>query len=46
VADRGLQRMPSLQNWHSLQRKMGLFGPLTTPLIFLAFWIIVLLKMA
>ena len=36
--------MPSLKSWHTLQLRMGLFGPLVTPLIFLAFWITILLK--
>jgi hypothetical protein len=45
VADRTPARMPSLKSWHSLHRRMGLFGPLTTPPIFLAFWIAILMKM-
>jgi hypothetical protein len=38
-------RMPSLNNWHTLQLRMGLFGPLATPLIFLSFWATILAKM-
>ena len=31
MATRGIKRMPSLHNWHTLQLRMGLFGPLVTP---------------
>jgi hypothetical protein len=44
VAKRPIKRMPNLHNWHPLERRMGLFGPLVTPLIFVAFWIIILAK--
>jgi hypothetical protein len=45
VANRRTGRMPSLHNWHTLQLRMGLFGPLTAPLIFLGFWIVILVKL-
>jgi hypothetical protein len=38
-------RMPTLNNWHTPQLWMGLFGPLATPLIFLSFWATILVKM-
>jgi hypothetical protein len=44
IGDRFPERMPSLRDWHALQRRMGLFGPLVTPLIFLAFWIVILVR--
>lgn len=44
LASRRYKTMPSLHNWHVLQLRMGLFGPLATPLIFVAFWIIILTK--
>ncbi len=44
VGKRYLARMPSLHSWHTLQLRMGLFGPLVTPLIFLTFWIVILWK--
>jgi len=44
VADKRTPHMPALGKWHSLQLRMGLFGPLATPLIFLAFWTIILIK--
>lgn len=45
AANLHLERMPSLQHWHTTQFRMGLFGPLVTPLIFLAFWIAILANM-
>jgi hypothetical protein len=45
VADRTPGRMPSLRSWHNIHRRMGLFGPLTTPPIFLAFWVVILWQM-
>jgi len=45
VADRTPGRMPSLRTWHKIHRRMGLFGPLMTPPIFLAFWIAILVNM-
>jgi len=45
VADRTPKGMPSLRSWHALQRRMGLFGPLTTPLIFLVFWVVILMRL-
>ncbi|MGB8356798.1 MAG: hypothetical protein WCD79_23070 [Chthoniobacteraceae bacterium] len=44
VADKRTLQMPSLGKWHGLQLRMGLFGPLVTPLIFLAFWTVILIK--
>ena len=44
LATRRYKTMPSLHNWHAVQLRMGLFGPLVTPLIFVAFWIIILTK--
>jgi hypothetical protein len=44
VADRHPSQMPSLKSWHTAQLRMGLFGPLVTPLIFLAFWVTILVK--
>ena len=38
-------QMPSLKNWGTLQLRMGLFGPLVTPLIFLSFWGIILARL-
>ena len=38
-------QMPSLYDWHLVSRRMGMLGPLVTPLIFVAFWIVVLTKM-
>ena len=40
LATRRYKTMPPLHNWHAVQLHMGLFGPLVTPLIFVAFWII------
>jgi hypothetical protein len=37
--------MPPLKDWHVIQRGMGVFGPLTTPLIFLTFWNVILVKL-
>ena len=45
MTNRRFKQMPSLYNWHLLQRRMGLLGPLVTPLIFVAFWIVILIKM-
>ena len=44
VANRRPSQMPSLKSWHTLQLRMGLFGPLATPLIFLGFWVVILLR--
>jgi hypothetical protein len=44
VAKKQLPKMPSLGSWHSFQLRMGLFGPLVTPLILLGFWVILLVK--
>ena|ERR1700677_374410 len=44
VANKHPPQMPSLGKWHRLPLRMGLFGPLVTPLIFLAFWAIILIK--
>ena len=44
MVNRSHRNMPSLHNWHTLQLRMGLFGPLVTPLIFVAFWIVILTK--
>ena len=44
VAHRRFKRMPSLHDWHTLPLRMGLFGPLVTPLIFAALWIVILLR--
>jgi hypothetical protein len=44
VGDRYPHHMPSLQNWHTTYLRMGLFGPLVTPLIFLAFWVVILVR--
>jgi hypothetical protein len=45
VANKHMSQMPSLGKWHRLPLRMGLFGPLVTPLIFLGFWTIILIKM-
>ena len=45
VANRRPSQMPSLKSWGTLQLRMGLFGPLVTPLIFLGFWGIILVRM-
>ena len=44
LAHRQLKEMPSLHSWDSTQLWMGLSGPLATPLVFVAFWIIILTK--
>ena len=45
IQHRQCRQMPSLYDWHLLTRRMGMIGPLVTPLIFVAFWIVVLAKM-
>ena len=45
MRDRRFNQMPSLYNWHLLLRRMGILGPLVTPLIFVAFWIVILANM-
>ena len=42
---RRFTQMPSLYDWHLSTRRLGMVGPLVTPLIFVAFWIVVLAKM-
>ena len=42
---RRFKQMPSLYDWHLLPRRLGMLGPLVTPLIFVAFWIVILAKM-
>jgi hypothetical protein len=45
LANRSAARMPSLHNWHTPLARMGFFGPLSAPLIFLGFWIVILVNM-
>jgi hypothetical protein len=45
LATRRYKTMPPLHNWHVVQLRMGLSGPLVTPLIFVGFWIIILAEL-
>ena len=45
LATRRYKTMPPLHNWHVAQLRMGLAGPLVTPLIFVGFWIVILAKL-